>query len=200
MAAAVVVWGIIILGTVRAVQYLRSMGRPRIRVIAGGALTALAMILGGWIVYGILLLLRVNQPGRPGVDPASRSRRTFVSFLLFAGSFRTAGQTPSQPQATKTERPARVVSWAVAGLLFWLATLGLSEELAGEVANYPQPDQALWVRVMTWLPVVPILLAAALVGVAVLHRATRGRLVARFAKVLFWSSLGLTLLIIPKPP
>ncbi len=107
IAALILSWALIIVGTGRTVRYLTLGSRSRFRIISVGALAALVMLLGGWIVYGILLLVR-GRSARPTASGSHvRSRHAFISFMLFTGSFQRVDPAPSQPSA----HPRSSVRW-----------------------------------------------------------------------------------------
>jgi hypothetical protein len=75
----------------------------------------------------------------------------------------------------------------------------MSELVAAGVADLPQAGQHTWVLVLEWLPVLPLL--ATLVAVMALRmRDQRSPLSGRLVpQVLFWTSLILLCLAVPKP-
>ena len=91
----------------------------------------------------------------------------------------------------------RVWSWA-AGFT-WLAAFTLCEFWATDIAQTPQANQRAGVLVLSWLPIVPLFLAGSVAGLLnVISR--RDRVVTLTPKVLFWTSLLLLFLVLPKPP
>lgn len=89
-------------------------------------------------------------------------------------------------------------AWLVA-VAAWLASTAVSATVAMSVAEYPQPGQRIWVLMLGSLPAVPLL--ATLIAVAVVR--VRGRrspwASKRVPQVLFWTSVAVLALVIPKP-
>jgi len=82
----------------------------------------------------------------------------------------------------------------------WLFCFVGSIFTAKDIAALPQPDQQMWVALVTWSPTLPALCAAlAFLGALVLRLGLRwAALVA--SNAFLWSALALVFLWIPKAP
>ena len=99
------------------------------------------------------------------------------------------------------ERPwVSVTLWGAAGAWFWLMSVALSVMLAREVAATSQPNQEMWIGVSEWLPAIPFGGAILMGLIAMGRRRNRGRIALAFVKSLFWFSVGIAILAIPKAP
>lgn len=91
------------------------------------------------------------------------------------------------------------VIWSALGLAAWLVATAASEGTSGEIARFPQPDQAFYVAMYQWLPAIPLLLAGVwLLPVAFRRSAWRTWTIVAGA-VLFGSSLLVLYISVPKP-
>jgi len=63
----------------------------------------------------------------------------------------------------------------------------------------PQPNQQLWVTLVTWSPILPVV--AAIAAAAIVFIVQRDRILAVLAAAhsLLWPSMGLIFLWLPKP-
>lgn len=93
-----------------------------------------------------------------------------------------------------------VALWGAAGAWIWLMSVALSVTLAQDVAATPQSNREMWVGVSEWLPAIP-LAGAILIGMIAMVRRRNPMAVALvFAKGLFWFSVAIAVLAIPKAP
>ena len=114
---------------------------------------------------------------------------------------RSVGPPFPGPPALEHGPPSRalLVGWLVGAFLLWLAAFGLAQEAAGEIASFPQADQALWVMLFRWSPVVPPILAGAWAVLQLVRKGGSRQLAIRSAQVALGASVVLIGLLIPKP-
>lgn len=104
------------------------------------------------------------------------------------------GWNPAIPPRS-SHKPA----WWAAGIVCCSLAAIVSEATAGGIGEVAQPDQAAWVAIFRLLPILPPALVVIVTGV---RSALRGRSTwstAGVPKLLFWSSLALLCVAIPKP-
>jgi hypothetical protein len=112
---------------------------------------------------------------------------------MSTGSAPIPGWNPAIPHRSST-RP-----WWIAAIICWLLAASISEAIASAMGALPQQDQAASVALFRLLPALPLALVAIVAGVRSALQGRRAWSTAGVPKLLFWSSLALFLLAIPKP-
>lgn len=104
------------------------------------------------------------------------------------------GWNPAVPQ-----RSSRTSGWWIAATICWLLAAFASEAIATAIGALAQPDQAAWVSLFRSLPAMPPLFVVIITGIRTALYRRRTWSTALVPKLLFWASLALLLLAIPKP-
>ncbi len=109
------------------------------------------------------------------------------------------GKTPIPGWNPAILHRSRTRPWWIAAIICWLLAAFVSEEIASAIGGLPQPDQTAWVAVFRVLPALPVILVATVTGVRAALHGGRMWSTASVPKLLFWVSLAVLLLAIPKP-
>jgi hypothetical protein len=90
--------------------------------------------------------------------------------------------------------------WVAGAVVSWLVSVMIAWFTAADIGDLPQPNQQLWIMVVLWSPTLPILSAIVVATILVALRRSWRLITVAAAQGLLWPSIGLALLLIPKPP
>jgi hypothetical protein len=93
-----------------------------------------------------------------------------------------------------------VWGWAAPAIYIWLFCILGSIVTAKGIASTPQPDQQMWVALVTWSPALPALCAALAALIVRLCREGWRPAALSAAHVFLWTGLALVFLWVPKAP
>jgi hypothetical protein len=89
--------------------------------------------------------------------------------------------------------------WWIGAAATWAAAAFWAGVAAADIAAHPQPGQSAWVVLFVLLPVFPLAVALAAGCALTIRRGASSWLSLRVSQTLFWSSLAVAFLAVPKP-
>jgi len=105
-----------------------------------------------------------------------------------------------ESRSTAANLKGRSILWWAIGSFVWLLSIPFSLILGHDLVSAPPPSLQFWATVAEWLPLVPVITAAAYASVTLLRRGTRLAAWVNAAKGLMWCSLVILVIALPKAP